>query len=346
MMELLKSEKLNLPIVYFITDRDRIKDVPVGIPFVYGDKHVKKNMIRVLEYEVLYQAAIASGYPFNFRQILLDNGYTDLISHRYGDTTYVDYSSSETIGDDFDIDKTEPVGARGKFNLFKEYSSDSSAYVDMETLKSLNIFPTWLGKIEEAISTNIHNFAVHNPNMYNKKLEGMYGGIDLRPPSKNLIIIDISGSIPRAVSSTCLTLAKNLSETFYADIMITGSKSTLYSYDMINDLDVTTIYDENGMDNDQLWFRKLLTEENRSYQTAIVFGDDDHPGQNWNNSFNRGSIKISDRDGRDLCNWKIENVVSFHTNRYGGSNPNLAGYARWFSPDNVEKIEDWVKYLN
>ena len=52
-MELLKSKKLDLPTVYFITDRTEIKDVPVGIPFVYGDDDIKDNMIRILEYEML-----------------------------------------------------------------------------------------------------------------------------------------------------------------------------------------------------------------------------------------------------------------------------------------------------
>lgn len=349
-MKLLKSKKLDLPTVYFITDRAEIKDVPIGIPFIFGDESVKKHMIKLLEYEILYQAAVDSGFPFNFKKILEDNGYKNIKSFSYGSPAYVEYSTSGTIKDDFDFEGCKPVIT--KSDSFKEYVKDASAYVDIEVLKKLKVFPTWLSNIEDAIHTNIHNFAVYNPDMYNKKLEGMYGGIDLKPPNKNLIIIDISGSIPRAVSTTCLTLAKNLSETFYADLLITGSKSTLYNYSELSELNIETIYDENGMDNDQVWFKKLLTDDERSYKTAIVFGDNDMPGQRWSNKFNDGAVNISDKDGKDLCKWKIENLISFHTgNRawrdvYPKGKVPVAGYARWFEPEKTEKIENWVKYLN
>jgi len=193
-MELLKSKKLKLPTVYFITDRAKIKDVPIGIPFIYGDESVRDHMTRLLEYEILYQAAVDSGYTFNFKKILEDNGYEGLKDYSYSSPAYVEYSTSGTIKDDFDFSGYDSVKSGG--GSIKEYAKDSSAYVDIETLKSLNVFPTWLSSIEDAEHTNIHNFAVYNPDMYNKKLEGMYGGIDLKPPSKNLIVIDISGSIP------------------------------------------------------------------------------------------------------------------------------------------------------
>ena len=344
-MELLKSKKLELPTVYFITDRSEIKDVPIGIPFIYGDEVVKKDMIRLLEYEVLYQAAIKTGFPFNFKRILAENGYEDLYKFSYDHPAYIDYSDSDTIKDDFDVEtKGSSICHGGSFN---EFVKDSSAYVDIETLKNLNIFPTWLSKVEDAISTNIHNFATYNSNMYNKKLEGMYGGIDMKPPNKNLIIIDISGSIPRAVSTTCLTLAKHLAETFYSDLLITGSKSTLYSYEEILELDIKRLYDDNGMDNDQEYFRKLVISDERHYQTAIVFGDNHHPGMRWSNEYNKEAIKISDADGVKLCKWKIDKLISFHTeNSKRSYNKNqIAGYARWFSPDDTEHIEDWVEYL-
>jgi hypothetical protein len=183
--------------------------------------------------------------------------------------------------------------------------------------------------------------------MYNKKLEGMYGALDLVSPDRNVIIIDISGSIPKAVSSTCLALAKNLAETFYADILITGSKSTLYLYENMSDLNIDTIYEENGMDNDQVYFRKLLTSERRKYKTAIVFGDNHNPGWAWGNSYNRGCGSISREDGQAMCEWEIGKVISFHTSNKSTSryDSEIAGYAEWFTPEETEHIDDWVKYL-
>lgn len=338
-MELLESKKFRLPILYLISDREDIKKLPIGVPFIYGDKKIKKSIIQILEFEILYQKAIATGLPFNFKEILLDAGYSNLTDFWYNNTVYIDFATGEDVDSGyFDgcvaIDKDRV--------LFDKFIRDSSVYVDITKIKGLNVFPLWLTKIEEAISTNVHNFAVYNPNMYNKKLEGVYGSLDLVSPDKNLIIIDISGSIPKAVSSTCLALSKNLAETFFADLLITGSKSTLYSYENLQDLDVESIYEENGMDNDQVYFKKLVEADVKSYKTAIVFGDNHHPGRVWNNVYNKGTKTISDEDGKKLCKWEVDKIISFHTT----SEEKIAGYARWFDTKEIEYIKDWVKYLN
>lgn len=333
-MELLQSEKFKLPTLYFITDRDEIKDIPVGVPFIYGKSSDKKYLIRILEYEILYQEAVKTGYPFNFRKILQDAGYKDLKIFDYHHPLYMDYKTEGLTDKEFDIDSK--VSINKDDSMFKEYIKDSAVYVDVQKLKALNVFPLWLDTIEEAVHTNIHNFAVFNHNMYNKKLDGMYGAMELTSPGKNLIIIDISGSIPKGVSSTCLTLAKNLAETFYSDLLITGTISTLYPYEEINTLDIETIYEVNGMDNDAIYFRNIVSNDERCYKTAIVFGDNHSPCDSW-----QGSGSISREDAKKLCKWKIDKLISFHTN----GTYNIAGYADMFSPKEVEKIKDWVKYL-
>lgn len=341
-MELLKSSKFKLPTLYFITDRKEIKELPIGVPFVFADEKTKKYIVRMLEYEILYQRALATGLPFNFRRILKDNGFDDLKDFWYNaDTIYMDYKTEEYSEEDWDLEE-ELDSIKDDDSLFKDFIKDSSAYVDIQKLKDLNVFPIWLDKIEKAIETNVHNFAIFNNNMYNKKLEGMYGSLDLTSPDRNLIVIDISGSIPKAVSSTCLTLSKNLAETFYADLLITGSKSTLYPYEELHTLNIKTIYSENGIDNDQAWFKKLVTSDKRHYRTAIVFGDNHSPCQVWNNEYNKKVKEISREDGKKMCQWTIDKLISFHTT----SMEKTAGYADWFQPSEIEKITDWVKYLN
>lgn len=337
-MKLLISKKFKLPVLYLITDREDIKKLPIGVPFIYGDASIENKLIQILEFEILYQTAIATGLPFNFKQILKDAGYKDLQDFWWNNTVYIDYATGKDVDSsyfelstDISTDKT----------LFDKFIKDSAVYVDIKKIKDLNVFPLWLNKIEEAISTNIHNFAVYNPNMYNKKLEGVYGSLDLVAPDRNLIIIDISGSIPKGVSSTCLALSKNLAESFYADLLITGSKSTLYSYENLCELDVERIYDENGMDNDQVWFKKLVSSEVKNYKTAIVFGDNHHPGDRWTNTYNSGTKTISDEDGKKLCKWNVDKIISFHTT----SSTEIAGYARWFDTKEIERMKDWVKYL-
>jgi hypothetical protein len=337
-MKLLQSKKFKLPQIFFITERTEIKEIPIGVPFIFGDEASEPYLVRILEYEVLYQEAIASGYPFDFKQILKDNGYLDLQDWYYDHPVYMEYT---TEGISTDVVEEDLKSLKGNTGKFKQFIKDSAVYVDMEKLKNLNVFPVWLDSIEKAVHTNIHNFAVYNNNMYNKKLEGMYGAIDLVSPNRNLIIIDISGSIPKGVSSTCLALAKNLASSFYADILITGSKSTLYAYEEMHNLDIETIYDENGMDNDQTYFKNLVSSEKRVYKTAIVFGDNHSPCYAWSNTFNRNNRNISREDGKKLCIWEIEKLISFHTD----SSTHIAGYADWFQVDEVEHISDWVKYL-
>ncbi len=339
-MKLLESKKgLTLPKIFFLSDKSELKEIPVGVPFIFGNADIEEYMVMLLEYEILWQNAVKTGYPFDFRKILKDNGYEGIESFHYSHPIYIEFES-EKYTDETDVASFYLL--KDVKHKFEDFVKDNSCYVDMEKLKDLNVFPIWLDKIEEAISTNIHNFAVYNNNMYNKKLEGMYGALDLISPPRNLIIIDISGSIPRAVSTTCLTLAKNLSESFYADLLITGSKSTLYAYEELYKLDVKKVYQENEMDNDQTYFKKLVTEDKKVYKTAIVFGDNHSPSRNWKNKYNENTKTISREEGKKMCKWEVEKLISFHTR----GTFHTAGYADWFEPKEVESIKDWVHYLN
>ena len=339
-MKLLESSKLELPTVFFVSDRSRVEEVPIGVPFIYGDESMELHIIRILEYEVLYQAAVKTGFPFNFAKILEENGFKDLIEWGYDHPIYVDYKTEGMIDlTTFDINDTKTFGNCS--HSVSDFIRDSSVYVNIEKLKMLNVFPVWLDTLEKAVHTNIHNFSVYNSDMYNKKLGGMYGSLELVSPSKNLLVVDISGSIPKGVSSTVLTLAKHLATSFYADLVITGSKSTLYPYEELYKLNINTIYDENGMDNDQIYFKNLVTSEKKIYKTAIVFGDNHSPSYPWCNAYNKGSRAISEADGKKICKWEVQKLISFHTDGVS----HIAGYSTWFSPQETEKIADWVKYL-
>lgn len=335
-MELLISNKgIPLPKLFFITDREEIRTLPKGIPFIYGSEKSKEGIVQMLEYEVLYLSAVKSGFPFDFKRILEDNGFSDLETFSHGSTTYGNILESGTI----EFQDVTVVSKQESKGLFKKYVKDVSAYVDMSILKGLNVFPVWVTDVEEAVKTNLMNFATIDSNLYNKKLEGMYGSVTLESPPKNLLVVDISSSIPRAVSTTCLLVAKNFAESFYADLIITGSHSTLYEYEDIADLDVHSLYETNGMSNEQRDFKNILHADERKYGTAIVFGDNDNPGAfgSWQDG------AISDKDGKDLCKWKIDKLISLHTDGVR----ELAGYSRWFTvpESDVTRIADWVKYL-
>jgi hypothetical protein len=332
-MELLKSKKFKLPVLYFIEDRKEIKDIPIGVPFIVGNSKDKKYFIQLLEWEVLYKAALKTKLPFKWEKILRDNGYNP-IKGPQGHPVFFDYKESDVDYDDIEadiIDLSELT--EDTTGEFANYINDCTAIVDVDKLKDLKVFPMWLDTIEKAIETNIHNFIVYNQNMYNKRLEGTYGDIEITSPSRNLIIDDISGSMTKSIATFILLYSKTMAETFYADLLVTGSISVLYPYETLHTLDVDAVYAEVGRGNEGDIFKTLLSEE-KHYRTAIVFGDNDHPGH-------YASKTISDEDGKKLCKWKVDKLISFHKDSYH----EIAGYGRWFSPIETECISNWVKYL-
>ena len=155
-----------------------------------------------------------------------------------------------------------------------------------------------------------------------------------------ILVIDISGSIPESISKAILLLSKTMSSLFYSDLLITGSKSTLYDYSAVESLDVKTVYRENGKDNDQTYFKNLVSEY-RKYNTVIVFGDNHSPSMSWHNTYNKGGY-IERKDGKKINKWEVKKIISFHTT----SSTTLAGYADWFETENIEYKENWVRTLN
>ena len=347
-MELLKSKRgIPIPYLFFVSDRSKIKDIPIGAPYFFASENLKENVIRLLEYEVLFEKAKSSGLPFNYKKALEEAGFNS--EEEVEKEVSLNINNNE---DTLDVNRSH----------LSVYVSNNNYYVDIGIIKSLNIFPKWLPILEEAISANIHSYSTFDTNMWNKKLEGMYGGLVMKAPGRNLIIIDISGSIPKEVAMVCLTLAQNMAESFYADIMITGSTSVLFEYEFIHDMDMNKIYREVGRGNDQVGYRKLLEGSEREYNSLIVFGDEDAPGTRWtcgplsNEEFD--SVRtISDKEGKELNKWKVKKIISFHAglsgtqtnsdgNRecstWGPCSDRLAGYGRWFDCDEVVMIEDWV----
>lgn len=346
-MELLTSKKFKLPVLWFITDRKEIEEIPPGFPFIYGNEEIKDYLIRLLEYEILYFKAKQTGLPIKFDKILKENGYDDLEAFNYHFPAFFDGNNGSTervVYNPDDVEDCEDIDVRAikDDSLFKQYVRDCAAYVDLEKLKQLNVFPIWLTKMEDAVNVNLMNFALFNPNMYNKKLDGMYGGFEFSSPNRNLICVDISSSIPKAVSTTCLIMAKNLAESFYCDIMITGSKTTLYPYEELYKLTVETAYADNGTSNEQVFFKRLVTRDVKHYQTAIFFGDNNTPCYAWTNDYDRErAVELSIAQGQQLCKWTVEKLISFHTD----GTEDIAAYASWFKPKETERIADWVQYL-
>lgn len=333
-MKLLQSSKMSLPIIYLVEDEKELFSIPWGIPIIRGNVKDYNKYVQLLEFEILLKSALATGLPFNWELLLKEHGYKDKWLKSLASSTFIltDISETGEEGEKIDYKETE----------ISDYLVDISYQVDIEYLKNLNILPTWFTDIETAVKENILNSIVYNPSLYNKKLDLCSGGVDLTTPEKNLIIIDISSSIPRSISEAILLLSKTMSSQFYADLLITGSKSTLYDYTEIDSLDVQKVYSDNGMDNDQVWFKDLVSNTYRKYNTVICFGDNHSASMKWKNEFNQGTKDIKIETGKKLCKWEVKQIMSFHTT----SDTELAGYADWFSTENIQYMSKWVTYLD
>jgi len=196
-----------------------------------------------------------------------------------------------------------------------EYVGDISSKVNIEQLQELYLLPKFLGEIEENITHNIYGNTVWNDG-YNKKLKAVVGTYEQAYAKKDLVILDISGSIPRGVSSMMLTLIETLRERVKADLIITGSTSKWYPFGtkMPNP---KRIRQEIGYSNETTEFMKILHDNviGRKWGNVIVFGDNDMP-MNINDYF---------RNDVDFSGTSVDHVWNYHT----WSMETTCGYAKW-----------------
>lgn len=333
MIRLIQSKRLKLPEVFFVENSKDLEDIPVGVPFIRGNPKDYDKYVQSLEWDCLWETLKKSDFKLKWNDLLRDNGFTP-IKFGFSVTTKTDLFKYER-----GILEGEEV-IEGTFSVdSKDFISDSTFKVELDVIKSLHLLPYWFDTIEESVNVNLPNTILYNPNLFTKKLGIPAGDFELAQPTKSIIIIDISGSIPRAISSNLLVYAKTFAEMFYADLLITGSKSKIYDYSILDSLDVEGIYNECGMNNEQKDFVRLIKEP-REYSSAIVFGDHHYPGDSWA----YGDSQIPEAKGKEMCQWRVGELISFHVD----SSRHIAGYGRWFDvPEGkIRKMENWTTYLN
>lgn len=332
-MRLILSDKVKLPTVYLVENEEELKKLPLGIPFIRGKNSIYNQCVKMLEFEVLWKTIKSSPFKLKWKDILAKYGYKNTYKHGIASSDGSHYG--EYYSDKFY--DAEHFGSCGTIDA-STFLEEISYKVNIDVLQDLKLLPFWFEDIETTLKRNLAEAIVFNPTLFTKKLGMQLGGMEPAEMTKNVVIIDISSSIPEGVSSTILAYAKTLASQFYADVLITGTISTLYDYTELDSLDVSTIYSINGMNNDQVHFRKIM-EIPKKYNTAIVFGDYHNPGQRWN-----GSKEISLEQGKELCKWEVAEIISFHTT----SETELAGYGIWLDvpKSNIRYMKNWVTDLN
>ncbi len=324
-MKLAKSKLLELPEILLVGMDESTKDIPIGIPFIRVRNENIPKMIRILEYQVLLKSFIKLGFPQGFRKFLREKGFNFTDVDIVYTASVMDGTTSFYEERDFSIDD----------------ALNQAAIVDIQKLMDLDLLPPFFKTLEENIMSDVLNQFSFSRKKFNKVTDS-FGAFKIKPDTRNLIIIDISGSIPSSISATMILIAVNMVERYNADLLITGSKSILYDRDDVHKLDPRNIFKEIGTDNDQIFFKKIL-EKYKNYNNVVLFGDYHNPNTAWHNKYNINTESILKERGIEDCNFTIEgDIISFHTT----SDKNTCGYGVWFEPKGEYKnVSDWVKYF-
>lgn len=197
-----------------------------------------------------------------------------------------------------------------------EYAGDLSSCVNIEVLQRLRLMPAFIGDILDCIKINVGN-GMHWREGYNKRRGLPVGRFDSAGQLPNLVILDVSGSIPRGISATMIALIDTLRTELSADLIITSSHSRFYP--MGSELpDPQRIRDMFGYGNEAADFFGILTNDIRGkhYGHVFSFGDNDTPDY-----FTWGIEKDS------YC---LEGTVVEHVHHYHTWDANTrTGYAKW-----------------
>lgn len=226
---------------------------------------------------------------------------------------------------------------------------DLSSMVNVQELQKLHLMPKWLGDITDVISMNLDDLAWQEG--YNKKLgfpAGNYSGTDELP---NLIILDISASIPIGIASTMLSLIETLREQANADLIVTARTSGWYprGSSLPTPQELRKIHPR-GQECEM--FNAILQKHvlGKDWGNVISFGDNDSPAKCifWE----QGSKHSEDvlPEYKHKSNTTVKHVWSYHLIKSMRIiDQPITGYARWckvVSPDaEVTHNTDWANMI-
>lgn len=213
--------------------------------------------------------------------------------------------------------------------------------VDTTELLDAGLLPKFLMDIGESIRANLSSYQWND--CWNRKLGAMLGEYTMVDERPNLIVLDISGSIPRGVSYTMVQLIETLREQANADLIVNSGSSQWWPHDEPIDLD--EIEKILGGGNEATQFYRILDEHvlGRKWGTLIGFGDCDAPAYGWKfqKAKDNGVVPADDK----FASTEFGKVISYHVS----SDVQLAGYISWAKLCKFDEIENkpasWVKFL-
>jgi hypothetical protein len=313
MIQKITSKRVELPPIWLVEDQKDWDELPKGIPRILAPKSELPFITLFLEFQVLYKSCLNTNIPIKWLDCLKRLGYST--------TRTYELQSGGNYGD----------GSGGSYNIKIDDFVEDQYFVDFDRLSELKILPVWLEDIKASIETNIIDEVIFDPMAFNKQLGLNIGAGTVTHHLKNLLILDISSSMPKSVVLTITNLAKLMSKKFYADVLLTGRESYLIDYEDVPNYDIVGSVSKFGGGNEGTMYNAIVTEV-KEYNTVISFGDNDAPDRCYDNS------------NRHLpMNFKVETLYSLHTEK---NSDELTGYCKAFKPKTTHKVKNWIQSIN
>ena len=242
---------------------------------------------------------------------------------------------------------------------FDEFFKDSTEYIKLEKLMELGMLPQFMSDTIKAIEVNLSNNTWQDG--WSKKLQAPVGEYAYSENRDNLIILDISGSIPRGVSSTMLGIVDMLRTNCAADLIITGGTSEYFDKD--EELDRPEVIRARiGLGNEAYDFAQILVNHilGRQWGNVIVFGDQDTP---WTTHDGKSYFDFDHVEGWYAGSWLRHIIVEMqpmikgtevskllcYDLRNNGHYKCIPGYGRWAEEfaDSIEYVaaDEWTTFM-
>jgi hypothetical protein len=294
----------------YLVDSAEVERVPRGVSFIICKNNVKPETIflsclvghlaNTISSEVRWSDAFRKEYKVvtDFTGILYDEGYNEY---------YIGGGVYDPADDVLDL----------------------GSYINADVLMQLKLLPPLFERVIDNIGLDMNRYTFNEG--YNKKLGACIGNYSPVNDGGNLIIIDISASIPIGVSDSLLYLASTMAYRMQADVILTGGQSYFYPLAEAIRLDAREERNNISRANEREMYKAIvegLAHQRKHYANIVAFGDNDSPGT--------GIIYPT-----------TDNLWSYHTQQ----TQYVAGYvqdiAKTMNSNNVHKQKrDWVRIFN
>ena len=308
-MHQLKAAGVKLPKIYVCNDKADVETCRSnGIPYVVWHGN-DDDLIKLVFYPVLKKK-----FPFikwekllNIREIE-DPGIT---------YTRGSYNSYENVdGSKSSAECTIPL---------TKYCGDLANKVNVEQLQDLKLLPKFLGEIADNIRENYADYLYVEG--WNKKYGAPVGNYGPTGQAMNLIIIDVSASIPFGIAATLLSLAETMRANAQAGLIITGGVSLYFDINepLPSPKELRRMVPRS---NEGIMFAKILEEHisGKHIGNVICFGDNDSPEKfdfdRWEDRNNKNCRAMNNVTYEGT---QVDAIWGYHTDYWD----ELPGYCLW-----------------